>query len=126
MWKLCGRSRARWRGSVLEDVAPIGVLAALGVDVGTERIDLETLRPRIFDKPAQQGQGNAAAAQTIIDAGVLGDNEAGAGAAKGELALAVTPCKAGNITAARCGLIAAYGRGNCRHGALGCLRRPPS
>src|SRR5690349_4152809 len=48
----CGSSAAERGRSVLKDVRPIGVLAALGVDVGTERINLEAFRARVLDQPA--------------------------------------------------------------------------
>src|SRR6185295_6339536 len=98
--------------SVLEDVGPIGMLLAFGVDVGAERIDLEAFRARVLDEPADQRQRHAVAAQTIVDRGVLGDDERLARAAIGEFAFALMAREARYVAAARGALFA----GNCEVG----------
>src|SRR5262249_21652408 len=105
MWKLWGRQRrcgaTRAVASVLKDIGPLRMPATLGADVGTKRVDLDTLATRILDQPPHQRQGDAAAAQAIVDPGVLGNDQRLAGAAVGELAFAIQAFEPRGVTAAR-------------------------
>src|SRR5215475_2537230 len=119
MWKLWGRQRrcgaTRAVASVLKDIGPLRMPATLGADVGTKRVDLDTLATRILDQPPHQRQGDAAAAQAIVDPGVLGNDQRLAGATVGELAFAIQAFEPRGITAARELLMAAdrqLGRGH--------------
>src|SRR5262249_25307854 len=85
--------------SVLEDVSPIRMLAALRVHERAQHVDLDAFLARVFDHPGGQQAANTFAAEHVGHLGVVGDYQFVAGTAVGEFGLGIDALDPADITA---------------------------